>query len=97
MSFNEQTIKTIANLARLKFPKEDEERFMKDIDSILAWVEQLKEVDVTDVEPLISVSPRESDTAIREDVVTEGNVQAELMANAPESVQGFYEVPRMVE
>lgn len=38
MSFNAQTIKTIANLARLRFPKEDEEKFMKDIDSILAWV-----------------------------------------------------------
>lgn len=95
MSFNEQTIKTIANLARLKFPKEDEAKFMADIDSILNWVEQLKEVDVTGVEPLVSVSPRESD--VRADVVTEGNIQAELMANAPESVQGFYEVPRMVE
>ena len=95
MSFNEQTIKTIANLARLKFPKEDEAKFMADIDSILNWVEQLKEVDVTGVEPLVSVSPRES--AVRADVVTEGNIQAELMANAPESVQGFYEVPRRVE
>ena len=95
MSFNEQTIKTIANLARLKFPKEDEAKFMADIDSILNWVEQLKEVDVTGVEPLVSVSPRES--AVRADVVTEGNIQAELMANAPESVQGFYEVTRMVE
>lgn len=95
MSFNEQTIKTIANLARLKFPKEDEAKFMSDIDSILNWVEQLKEVDVTGIEPLVSVSPREN--AIRSDVVTEGNIQSELMANAPESVQGFYEVPRMVE
>lgn len=95
MSFNEQTIKTIANLARLKFPKEDEAKFMADIDSILNWVEQLKEVDVTGIEPLVSVSPREN--AIRSDVVTEGNIQSELMANAPESVQGFYEVPRMVE
>ncbi len=95
MSFNEQTIKTIANLARLKFPEAEEAKFRADIDSILAWVEQLKEVDITGVEPLVSVSPRES--AIRADDVTDGNIQAELMANAPESVQGFYEVPRMVE
>ena len=95
MSFNEQTIKTIANLARLRFPKEDEEKFMNDINGILDWVEQLKEVDVTGVEPLVSVSPRES--AIRADQVTDGGIQNELMANAPESVQGFYEVPRMVE
>ena len=95
MSFNEQTIKTIANLARLKFPKEDEEKFMNDINGILDWVEQLKEVDVTGVEPLVSVSPRTD--AIRADRVTDGGIQAELMANAPESVQGFYEVPKMVE
>ena len=95
MSFNEQTIKTIANLARLRFPKEDEAKFMKDINGILDWVEQLKEVNVDGIEPLVSVSPREN--AIRSDVVTDGGIQTELMANAPESVQGFYEVPRMVE
>ena len=95
MSFNEQTIKTIANLARLKFPKEDEAKFMNDINGILDWVEQLKEVNVDGIEPLVSVSPRES--AIRADVVTDGGLQTELMANAPESVQGFYEVPKMVE
>ena len=95
MSFNAQTIKTIANLARLRFPKEDEEKFMKDIESILAWVEELKEVDVSGVEPLVSVTPRTD--AVRTDEVSDGNLQTELMANAPESVQGFYEVPRMVE
>ena len=95
MSFNQQTIKTIANLARLKFPEDKEEKFMQDINGILDWVEQLKEVNVDGVEPLVSVSPRVS--AIRPDVVTDGGIQTELMANAPESVQGFYEVPRMVE
>jgi len=95
MSFNEQTIKTIANLARLRFPKEDEEKFMKDIDSILNWVEELKEVNIDGVEPLVSVTPRTD--AVRADEVTDGGLQTELMANAPESVQGFYEVPRMVE
>ena len=95
MSFNAQTIKTIANLARLRFPKEDEEKFMKDIESILAWVEELKEVDASGVEPLVSVTPRTD--AVRTDEVSDGNLQTELMANAPESVQGFYEVPRMVE
>ena len=95
MSFNQQTIKTIANLARLKFPADREEKFMQDINGILDWVEQLKEVNIDGVEPLVSVSPRQS--AIRQDVVTDGGIQSELMANAPESVQGFYEVPKMVE
>lgn len=95
MSFNEQTIKTVANLARLKFPEGQEAKFANDINGILDWVEQLKEVNVDGVEPLVSVSPRTD--AIRPDEVTDGGLQTELMANAPESVQGFYEVPRMVE
>ncbi len=95
MSFNEKTIKNIAHLARLRFPEDQEAKFMQDINGILDWVEELKEVDVSQVEPLVSVSPRES--AIREDVVTVGGLQAELMANAPESAHGFYVVPKMVE
>ena len=95
MSFDEKTIKTVANLARLKLPETEESKFRSDVGDILAWVEQLKEVDVTGVEPLVSVSPRE--TAVRADIVNDGNIQDELMANAPETVQGFYVVPRMVE
>lgn len=95
MSFDEKTIKNIAQLARLRFPTSEEEKFRNDINGILQWVEELKEVDVTGVEPLVSVTPREN--AIRKDEVTVGGIQAELMANAPESVQGFYVVPKMVE
>lgn len=95
MSFDEKTIKTVANLARLKLPETEESKLRSDVEDILAWVEQLKEVDVMGVEPLVSVTPRE--TAVRKDVVSDGNIQEELMANAPETVQGFYVVPRMVE
>ncbi len=95
MSFNEQTIKNIAKLSRLHIDPADEAKFTKDIEGILDWVEQLKEVDVTDVEPLVSVSPREQ--AIRADVVTDGDIQAELMQNAPDAAHGFYVVPKMVE
>ena len=95
MSFNEKTIKNIAKLARLRFPAEQEEKFMNDINGILQWVEDLKEVDITNVEPLVSVTPRTN--AVRKDEVSVGNIQEELMANAPESIQGFYVVPKMVE
>lgn len=95
MSFNEKTIKKIAHLARLRFPQEQEAKFMQDIDSILNWVKELEEVNISDVEPLVSVSPREN--AIRADEVTVGGLQTELMANAPETAHGFYVVPKMVE
>ena len=82
-------------MARLKLPAEREGKILNDLQSILDWVEQLKQVDVDGVEPLVSVT--QGIAPMRQDVVTEGGQQADLMANAPESVQGFYVVPKVVE
>jgi aspartyl-tRNA(Asn)/glutamyl-tRNA(Gln) amidotransferase subunit C len=95
MALNQQTIQNLSWLARLKLPAEREDKILNDLQSILDWVEQLKQVDVEGVEPLVSVT--QGIAPMREDVVTEGGQQAELMANAPESVQGFYVVPKVVE
>lgn len=95
MALNQQTIQNLSWLARLKLPAEREGKILNDLQSILDWVEQLKQVDIDGVEPLVSVT--QGITPMREDVVTEGGQQAELMANAPESVQGFYVVPKVVE
>ena len=95
MALNQQTIQNLSWLARLKLPAEREEKVLSDLQSILDWVEQLKEVNIDGVEPLVSVT--EGVAPMRKDEVTEGNQQADLMANAPESVQGFYVVPKVVE
>ncbi len=95
MSFNETTIQNISKLARLRLPEDQQQKFMTDIAGILDWVEQLKEVDIEHVEPLVSVSTRQK--AERKDEVSVGNLQTELMECAPDSVQGFYVVPKMVE
>ena len=95
MALNQQTIQNLSWLARLKLPAEREEKILSDLQSILDWVEQLEEVNIEGVEPLVSVT--EGNAPMRQDIVTEGNQQAELMANAPESVQGFYVVPKVVE
>lgn len=95
MSFNEKTVANIANLARLNVPEADQHKFAGEIDGILKWVEQLGEVNVDGIEPLISVSAQVK--AERADEVTDGNIQADLMKNAPESAHGFFVVPKMVE
>jgi aspartyl-tRNA(Asn)/glutamyl-tRNA(Gln) amidotransferase subunit C len=95
MALNQQTIQNLSWLARLKLPAEREGKILNDLQSILDWVEQLKQVDVEGVEPLVSVT--QGIAPMRQDVVTEGGQQAELMANAPETVQGFYVVPKVVE
>lgn len=95
MALNQETIKNLSTLARLRLPSEREEKILSDLQSILDWVEQLKEVDIDGVEPLVSVT--DGITPMRQDEVTDGNLQAELMANAPEQIQGFYVVPKVVK
>ena len=95
MALNQQTIQNLSWLAQLKLPAGREEKVLSDLQSILDWVEQLKEVNVEGVEPFVSVT--DGIAPMRQDIVTEGDQQAELMANAPESVQGFYVVPKVVE
>ena len=95
MAFNEETVANVANLARLHLTDDQKQKFAGEVDGILNWVEQLQEVNVDGIEPLISVT--EQTKAIRADVVTEGNIQADLMKNAPESAHGFYVVPKVVE
>ena len=94
-SLNQETIKNLSTLARLRLPAEREEKILADLQSILDWVEQLKEVNIDGIEPLVSVT--DGTTPMREDIVTDGGLQTELMANAPEQVQGFYVVPKVVE
>lgn len=95
MAFNEETVANVANLARLHLTDEQKQKFAGEVDGILNWVEQLQEVNVDGIEPLISVT--EQTDALRADIVTDGNIQADLMKNAPESAHGFYAVPKMVE
>ena len=63
--------------------------------NILGFIEQLNEVDVEGVEPMTSVTPQR--LFRREDVVNDGNQQAAVLANAPDSREGFFAVPMVVE
>ena len=95
MALNQETIKNLSTLARLRLPQEREEKILSDLQSILDWVEQLKEVNIDGVEPLVSVT--QGNTPMRQDEVTDGKLQKELMQNAPEEIQGFYVVPKVVK
>ena len=66
-----------------------------ELNSILGWVEQLGEVDVTGVEPMTSVTPMALKR--RADEVTDGDRQADILANAPDAREGFFTVPKVVE
>jgi aspartyl-tRNA(Asn)/glutamyl-tRNA(Gln) amidotransferase subunit C len=95
MSVDQDTVRRIAKLARIALDEERVEPMMNELNGILAWVEQLKEVDVANVPPMTSVA--EQRLKMRADVVTEGGNAEALMTNAPQSEDRFYVVPKVVE
>jgi len=95
MSVDKDTVRRIAKLARIALEESRVEPMVNELNGILAWVEQLQEVDVTGVEPMTSVVAQR--LKMREDVVTEGGNANELMANAPEGEDHFFVVPKVVE
>jgi aspartyl-tRNA(Asn)/glutamyl-tRNA(Gln) amidotransferase subunit C len=95
MSLDEATVARIARLARIEVDEARLPGLAQELSNILGWVEQLGEVDTDDVEPLRAVMPIPSRT--RDDVVTDGNRQDDVLKNAPDAHDGFYVVPRVVE
>ncbi|CAM1649002.1 Asp-tRNA(Asn)/Glu-tRNA(Gln) amidotransferase subunit GatC [Bartonella apis] len=95
MSVNIKTVKRVARLSRIAVKDDEAERMAKELNAILGFVEQLDEVNVDNVEPLTSVIPMTLRT--REDVVTDGNKVADIVANAPLSEDNFFLVPKVIE
>jgi aspartyl-tRNA(Asn)/glutamyl-tRNA(Gln) amidotransferase subunit C len=89
------TVKKIATLARLNVTEAEQEKYAAQLGGILKWVEQLNEVDTTNVAPLASVV--NTSLTLRPDVVNDGGIQQDVLANAPESLEGFFVVPKVVE
>jgi aspartyl-tRNA(Asn)/glutamyl-tRNA(Gln) amidotransferase subunit C len=92
---DKQTVLKVAKLAHLKVDDARAEALAKDFDGLFKWIEQLDEVDTTGVKPMTSVSGQKAYR--RPDVVTDGNKQADIVANAPDSSEGFFVVPKVVE
>lgn len=95
MSLDKQTVKKVAGLARLRVTDADLDRYAPQLSGLIKWVEQLGEVNTDNVEPLASVV--NIDLSLREDAVTDGACQQAVLANAPEAVEGFFVVPKVVE
>lgn len=95
MAIDAATVRKVAHLARVAEPEDRLEALAKELNGILAWIEQLDEVDVAGVEPMTTAV--ESSTPMREDVVTDGGDPTRVLANAPKSADGFFVVPKVVE
>ncbi|WP_281983888.1 Asp-tRNA(Asn)/Glu-tRNA(Gln) amidotransferase subunit GatC [Thalassorhabdomicrobium marinisediminis] len=95
MSIDTETARRVAKLARIQVPEDDLPELAQEFGAILDFVEQLTEVDVDGVEPMTSVTPQRLKR--RDDVVTDGNQQKAVLANAPDAREGFFAVPKVVE
>jgi len=95
MSVDTAIVAKIASLARLKVTEADLAAMVPELNGILAWVEQLGEVDVTGVEPMTAVIPNH--LRLREDAVTDGGIRDAVLANAPAPEHGFFGVPKVIE
>ena len=95
MSIDESTAAKVAKLARIKVDADALPALAQEFNAILGFIEQLEEVDVDGVEPMVSVTPM--DLPRRADVVTDGDQPAKILANAPDAREGFFSVPKVVE
>jgi aspartyl-tRNA(Asn)/glutamyl-tRNA(Gln) amidotransferase subunit C len=95
MAIDEQTVRRVAHLARIALPEARVKPMVAELNGILAWIEQLNEVDIAGVEPMTSAVA--ATLPMREDVVTEGGDADRVLRNAPKCEDGFFVVPKVVE
>jgi len=95
MSLDAATVRRIARLARIGIEDHEVTRMQGELNSILGWIEQLSEVDVEGVAPMVGVE--QAVLRMREDVVTDGAALERVLSNAPDRAGSFYAVPKVVE
>jgi len=95
MSVDADTVRRIAHLARIAVAEDEVEHLKGELNAILAFVEQLAEVNVEGVEPMTSVTPMAMKK--RTDEVTDGGIPDDIVRNAPATEEHYFLVPKVVE
>lgn len=95
MAIDIDTARKVAKLARIRVEEADLPRVAQELSGILGFMEQLNAVDVSGVEPMVSVTPMRLKR--RADGVTDGGYPDRVLANAPDAREGFFAVPKVVE
>src|SRR3954469_19718991 len=95
MSVTNDQVRHMAKLARIAMSDDEIERLAPELNAIIGWVEQLGEVNTDGVEPLTAVIDQK--LRLRDDVVNDGNIRDEVLANAPNAQHGFFAVPKVIE
>lgn len=96
MSIDKEMIKRLGILSRLRIPDENMDEMVGEIQKIIGWVDQLKDVDTDNVAPMNSVV-EDMTLPERDDVITDGGIRDEILANAPDKLDEYFLVPKVVE
>lgn len=95
MIIDVDTVKKIANLARIEVKREELGDLAIELSNIVSFMEELKDVDVANISPMTSVTPM--NIPLRDDQITDGGNPKEILGNAPEKNEGFFAVPKVIE
>ena len=95
MSLDKSTLERVAYLARIKLNNSEIDKMTEELNNIMKWIEELNEVDITNVQPMTGVS--NMNLREREDKVTDGGYQDKIVSNAPEKIDNSFTVPKVIE
>ena len=95
MSLDKSTLERVAYLARIKLNNSEVDKMTEELNNIMKWIEELNEVDITNVQPMTGVS--NMTLREREDKVTDGGYQDKIVGNAPEKIDNSFTVPKVIE
>ena len=95
MSIDNSTVKKVAKLARIEINEEEETTLITELNNILGWVDELKQVNTDSVEPMLSVF--NESMQMREDKAESNFDNSQILGTSPESNSGFFVVPKVVE
>ena len=95
MAVDRETVNRVARLARIKVSEDELDTLAGELSKIIGWIEQLDEVDTSNVEPVASVSDMK--LRWRADAVTAGGIPEKVTINAPDPQKGMFSVPKVIE
>ena len=97
MSVDKDNVIKIANLSKISFKDHEIEEILVDLNQIIEWVDQLAEVDTDKISPTFSSFEDDKGMKKREDIVSDGDYREDITINAPNSEEGFFLVPKVID
>ncbi|HKW89383.1 MAG TPA: Asp-tRNA(Asn)/Glu-tRNA(Gln) amidotransferase subunit GatC [Candidatus Acidoferrales bacterium] len=99
MKISKEEVLRVAELAHLELSEAEAESLRAQLDSILSYIDKLKQLDVSGIEPMAQVlqATANPDATLRDDTVTQCDVASSVLSQAPESSKPYFRVPRVIE